>query len=408
MYAPSWPPSDDANGIVTYASYIIPALRELGHQIYVLSPNVKTCDKYTIDLNDFDEKAQFWQRILYKISPSFTHFSEMSKRLVRAVKYMVDEYGVELLEMEESFGISKAVSDLDLIPVVVRLHGPWFLNGRSSHPTSEDVQRMTRECEAIRSASFVTAPSVYVLDTVINRYSLHGRNKETFDLSCLPNPIEIPKHQWQLSECDRNSLLFVGRFDAIKGGDTVVRAFGELAKTNPSLKLTFVGPDRGINGPNGKIIFFEEYARNVLSADALPRITFKNALLRSEIAALRRKSFITLCASEVEIFGYTALEAMAFGCPVVASSVGGVAEMVNSDQNGLLFNAGDAQQMASAIQSLIDDTDKAARLGSNARSRAETFSARNVANHTADYYSQAIERRIAKRRRQPISEHSHY
>ena len=48
-----WPPGASANGIVTYAAQIIPALRQLGHEVFVLTPNctAKADDPYTIDLN---------------------------------------------------------------------------------------------------------------------------------------------------------------------------------------------------------------------------------------------------------------------------------------------------------------------------------------------------------------------
>src|SRR5207237_865936 len=149
--------------------------------------------------------------------------------LISAVKHLVTTDQIQVLEMEDTFGWNGEISRLDLIPVVVRLHGPWFLN-----KTFEDRARELRELTAIESATFVTSPSRSVLDSVIKRCSPIGQRS-----AVVYNSIDPPPNQWGLETCDKNSLLFVGRFDAIKGGDLVIQAFGNLARNNKTLKLTF-------------------------------------------------------------------------------------------------------------------------------------------------------------------------
>ena len=55
LLVPSWPPGFSANGIVTYASQLVPALRRLGHEVFVLTACKATGDDdpYTIDLRGF-------------------------------------------------------------------------------------------------------------------------------------------------------------------------------------------------------------------------------------------------------------------------------------------------------------------------------------------------------------------
>jgi glycosyltransferase involved in cell wall biosynthesis len=374
MYSPSWPPGD-ANGVVTYLSHIVPELRSRGHEVFILTPICRLEDPYTIDLQQFSERSPLWLRALYKASPSTAHYIEISQRLVRAVQYAIKRHGIEILEIEESFGISKAVSDLKIIPVVVRLHGPWFLNKRE--PNADDSKREARERDAISAADIVTSPSLYVQEATIKNYSFGEKQRFIY----LPNPISAPKEQWQLSTC--NNLLFVGRFDAIKGGDVVVKSFGLLAEQHPTLTLTFVGPDSGVDG-----VKCGEFASQHLPPSVVSRITFTGSIAQSDIAAMRLKSFATVFASRVEIFGYTLLEAMAAGCPIVASSAGGAAELIE----GCAIEAtpGDARSLAEGIKCLLDDPVKAAALGAKARSKSELYSSKSVATHMIDNYQQIM------------------
>ncbi len=282
---------------------------------------------------------------------------------------------MKFLEIEKSFGLSYAISCLDLIPVVVRLHGPWFLNKRF-----EDKKRETLERRAIGIADAVTSPSDHVLNSVERHYGRKLKRTLTF-----ANPIVPPSRQWCTSNCDKNSLLFVGRFDRIKGGDLIIDAFGRLAEKNSQLKLTFIGPDHGINKTN-----ILEYARTRLPSNAFSRLTYTGKLSTDEIAALRPEHFVTICASRSEVFPYTVLEAMAFGCPVVASDVGGIPELIRSGENGMLFESQNGERLVSTIQSLLDNPQLAEKLGRAARLSAEEYRPEAMAASVANHYEQTI------------------
>jgi N-acetyl-alpha-D-glucosaminyl L-malate synthase BshA len=83
-----------------------------------------------------------------------------------------------------------------------------------------------------------------------------------------------------------------------------------------------------------------------------------------------------LFASDSESFCLSILEAMCFGCPSVATRVGGIPEVVQDGVSGLLVPPGDAAGLARALEALISDPSHRAALGSAARRRAhECFSA---------------------------------
>ena len=98
----------------------------------------------------------------------------------------------------------------------------------------------------------------------------------------------------------------MGRFDHIKGGDLVVKAFAKLAERNPDLTMTMAGPDIGIDG-----VKLLDYARAKLSPSAFSRVTYLGELPHAAISDLRLRHFITICASRHEILPYSVMEAMA-------------------------------------------------------------------------------------------------
>jgi glycosyltransferase involved in cell wall biosynthesis len=259
LLVPSWPPGGTANGIVTYASHLVPALRRLGHEVFVLTPHrsADAKDPYTIDLGSFAPVPNVFDRVMFKLIPENAIFNAMISAIGAAISDLVERYQIDVLEMEESFGWSYAISRLKLLPLVVRLHGPWVLNGRFSNSGNwigQNRRRQKLEGRGIAHAQYITAPSAAVLQAVKDYYRLN-----LTACSVIPNPIDpaVEAETWNCNACRGDSLLFVGRFDALKGGDLVVRAFGELAATNENLKLTFVGPDAKIRGNDGKNLTFE-------------------------------------------------------------------------------------------------------------------------------------------------------
>ncbi len=94
-----------------------------------------------------------------------------------------------------------------------------------------------------------------------------------------------------------------------------------------------------------------------------------------------------LFSSELESFCLSILEAMTFGCPSVAFAVGGIPEVVESGQGGLLVPFGDTVAMARAVESLLADPVRRRALGTAARQRATAlFSADRIVGRYVDYY----------------------
>jgi glycosyltransferase involved in cell wall biosynthesis len=75
--------------------------------------------------------------------------------------------------------------------------------------------------------------------------------------------------------------------------------------------------------------------------------------------------------SEIESFGLAALEAMACKVPSVATRVGGVPELIDDSETGLLYNVGDVEGMAAGILNLLNDSARLTAMREAGRSTAQ-------------------------------------
>ena len=86
---------------------------------------------------------------------------------------------------------------------------------------------------------------------------------------------------------------------------------------------------------------------------------------------LRRASLVILPSEWYENCPYTILEAFAAGKPVVASRIGGIPELVKDGHDGLLFEPGNATELANCIHAIMVDGCLRRRLGQSARKKIE-------------------------------------
>jgi phosphatidylinositol alpha-mannosyltransferase len=205
----------------------------------------------------------------------------------------------------------------------------------------------------------------------------NGANVEHFEGAA---PAELPAGR---------KLLFVGRLEPRKGFRYAVRAFAELADGFPDVQLVVVG-----EGPQRTLL-------RRLEPRTRERIHMLGAVTQAELPTFHAASDIFLApATGRESFGIVLVEAMAAGLPVVASDLPGYSEVVRPGREALLVPPRNADALARATASLLDNPTLAARLGQAGRLRARTFSWHLVAARVERVYEDVVR---TKRRAQRIS-----
>ncbi len=393
-FIPGWPPDKVPNGVAATLQRLGDALEQLGHQVFYLTPHLVdgTTDS-RVSVIGSKSSMNLMDRLRSKFDFEKTSFKTYSSEIRNELLVLLSQKKIDIFQMEETQGWVNTVAEGLPIPVVTRLHGPWFTQaGIRSQPSLKKSHkwRIDREGLAIRSSFAITAPSNSVLEATSEYYGkLSGLTK------VIPNPIPLPLPElvWNNETCDKSTILFVGRFDEVKGGDVVLRAFSELVRTRPGLQLIFVGPDTGARMKNGETANFHEFVRSELTVEAASRIHYYGPLPRSEIETLRRKATLTVAASRYETFGNAVGEAMAIGSPIIATSVGGVPELLENQRNAILIEPANPTALASACVTMLDNPQHAVQLGKQARiDCTKKFNPKEIAEQHVKFYADVIEK----------------
>ncbi|MFC5477625.1 glycosyltransferase family 4 protein [Massilia suwonensis] len=155
-------------------------------------------------------------------------------------------------------------------------------------------------------------------------------------------------------------LLHVGKFDRNKGQDVLIDAFSRIAPAHPDLLLHLVG------GDGAQLASLRAQAAGLQLAE---RVRFFVDIPFTEIPAHFKAASVFAFPSRQEAFGLVLLEAGSCALPVVASRVGGIPELIQDGATGLLVEPDDAQALARALQTLLDDPALARGLGERLAAR---------------------------------------
>ena len=155
---------------------------------------------------------------------------------------------------------------------------------------------------------------------------------------------------------------FLGRVEQTKGVEVLLQAFQQVSAPHISLQI----------GGNG----YADYVDVLKEAYKDPRVTF---LGRVDADAFLSKIDVLVVPSKWnEPFGRVIVEAYSHGVPVIASSMGGMTELVTPGETGELFASEDVSQLASIIQKIADQGLPAKKYSENCLRRSHDFSEINM------------------------------
>jgi glycosyltransferase involved in cell wall biosynthesis len=245
----------------------------------------------------------------------------------------------------------------DLIPLMFPAH----------HPRQRYFYRYLLG-PALRAAAAVIAPSLTTKDLVERHYRLSGEK-----IRVIPHGVPVPtRRQPEAARTEPPLILCVGRAGPMKNTEALLAAHRLLAP-GIGARLVFVG----VEAPRG----------GALGA----AVTFHGAVSETEKLELLDRASLLVSPSLYEGFGFPALEAMARGCPVIASTAGSLPEVCGDAAR--YVDPLDPARMAAALQEVLLDERLRADLIERGFRRARTFSWENSAREHVNLFEEVLAQR---------------
>lgn len=235
-------------------------------------------------------------------------------------------------------------------PTLVTIHSlpPSFVN--------DGISENSLLISTLRKADWVNTVSAAKLNDIRKVLpELAEKSSLIYNGRSMPDtvPSELPM--------ESPTLLCLGRLVRWKGFDIAIDAFSQVANQYPSMTLKIAG-----DGPE-----LDRLKQQVETLGLQHRVLFTGWIEPEKIPdLLNQVTAVLLPSREEETLPVVALQAAQMARPIIASNLAGFPEVIENNLTGLLFEAGSASALATAIRKTIDSPVEARLMGINAREQA--------------------------------------
>ena len=171
----------------------------------------------------------------------------------------------------------------------------------------------------------------------------------------------------------------VGRLTAVKGQEVLIRAASELIRQGEKIFLLLLG--------EGELR--RDLEELTIRLDIAEHVRFLGWL--PDVARIMAACDIFCLPSRNEGMGKVLVEAMAMGKPIIASDIGGIRDIVRSEENGFLVPAGDVAAWVEAIARLCRDPERRRRMGDAGRQMASRYSSEEMIKMIDELYGKLLD-----------------
>jgi glycosyltransferase involved in cell wall biosynthesis len=288
------------------------------------------------------------------------------------------------------------------IRTVLHMHCEWL--------TQLDRSLIERRLEDV---DLIIGCSDYITDRIRRRFPRFANRCRTVYNGVDVNHFAAWKRTMASHGIEVPRLLFVGRVSPEKGLHVLLEAFHRIVAEYPQVHLDIVGPESHV--PFDFIVLVSDdeevsklarfYSRRLrrpaylchlqrrLPSSLSDRVSFVGPVPHARLVDYYRNAEVLINPSFSEAFGMSLVEAMATEVPVVATRVGGMPDVVEDDNTGLLVRVGDADAIAQATLLLLRDPSLKKSMGKAGRQRAiKTFAWERIVESLSREYEGLCER----------------
>lgn len=374
-------PGTFKGGIQTHVWKISKWLTKLGYEVHILSGG---------SLKDREETVEIDGRIIHKIPffpgrklPFIPLFAEEYAFNQAAAKWLNKHANnFEVIHMQ---GRSGYLFDWKMkyskIPIVITLHGlidVEYSQSNSKGCRSLDHRWHQKRTKQFEAKQFQRADAMISVSHEMQRLLGEQYPEYVQKSSIIYNGIDPPNFPPSKINLDSKTLLFVGRLSSIKGLFPLMEA---MQKVRKEIKLVILG-----DGPD----------RSALEQDIQRKKLQENVILKGAVSMQKvfewvDRSYALILPSFYETQGIVLMEANICGRPVLASNINGINEIVENGKNGILFEKGNVDEIATSINWLFDHPKEAKRMGDFGESHIKKkFAWEIIARKTSALYSKLV------------------
>ena len=320
--------------------------------------------------------------------PEYTLFYYQPYELALSSKLvdMVKLYGIELMHVHYAiphayagYMAKQMLKDEGIdIPMVTTLHGT-DITLVGSHPFYKSAVTFS-----INKSDYVTSVSESLKQDTLKLFDIKK------EIQVIPNFIEldkdtddstIPCHRSLMAKSNQKIITHISNFRKVKRIPDVIEVFYKIQQ-QLDVKLMMVG-----DGPE------KEEAEILCEKLGISHkvIFFGNS---NEVDRILSYTDLFLLPSETESFGLAALEAMAWGVPVISSNSGGLPEVNFEGFSGFLSDVGDTKDMAEKAISILEDESRLLHFKKNALEVATKFDIKNILPIYESLYERALTKAV--------------
>ncbi len=230
---------------------------------------------------------------------------------------------------------------------------------------------------------------VIVPSQVIGHHMIQDFGVLPENIRCIPRSVDLRKFDIPREDAQaksRPTIAIVGRITPLKGHEYFLKAMARVVRTMPFVKIWIIG-----DAPAEK----ESYKEGLLALTKYLGLTEHVEFLgnRKDIPQLLSQvDVLVLSTVTQESFGRVILEAQAAGVPVVATRVGGVVELIDEGETGLLVSPKEPEEMAQAVVKILQDKALARQMVEKAKAKIlSQYTLEHMASQTMKVYQELCE-----------------
>lgn len=254
------------------------------------------------------------------------------------------------------------------------------------------IHNEIKSAVSIKKCTRVLAVSNYIRDFLIKKRGLKESQVAVLNIAIDTNFCKRKKTRVEakneLGLGNHNIILFVGRKCPEKGPQILLEALPRIIKSNPKVIAILVGPDYMFR--NNSDFYTQLLKKTAKNLGIEKNVHFVSFVSESKLELFYQAADVLVFPSTwQEPFGKVILEAMSYETPVIASTVGGVPEIILNEKNGLLVPSGDPSALAAKTNYLLSNPKVAKMLSDEGKKTVlEKYTFSQVSSRCREIYNE--------------------